>query len=120
MKYLYLHTWGTDAPARTSTPFQLAAAAALLGHEATIVFTTLGAQLMQKGAAENLVVAPGMPALRHFIDLARETDVKFLVCSASLDVTGLKVEDLIPEVDGFVGGVTVNEMAAEADVVMVF
>jgi len=120
VKYLYLHTWGADTPSRTSTPFQLASAAALLGHEATIVFTTMGAQLLQKGVAENLKITPEMPALRHFIDLAKEVDVKFLVCSASLDVTGLKVEDLIPEVDGYVGGVTVNEMAAESDVVMVF
>lgn len=120
MKYLYLHTWGAGSPARTLVPFQLATAAAMMEHEATIIFTALSAELLQHGVAEQLHAGDGVPPLRHFIDLAREAGVRFLVCSGSLDVTGLKPEDLIPAVDGLVGGVSVNEMAAEADVLMVF
>lgn len=120
MKYLYLHTWGTDTPARTATPFQLATAAALMGNDATIVFTTLSAQLLKQGVAENLKLTPEAPALRYFMDMAREAEVKFLVCSASLELTGLQPADLIPEVDEYVGGAAVNDLAAEADVVMVF
>lgn len=119
MKYLYVHSWGTDFPTRSSLPFQLATAAAMMDNEATIVFTMSSPQLLQKGVAESLVPAPGMPSLQHFIDLARESGVKFLVCSGGLDITGLKQDDLVP-VDGFMGGVTLNDLAAEADVVMTF
>lgn len=119
MKYLYVHSWGADFPARSSLPFQLATAAAMMDHEATIVFTMTSPQLLQKGVAEALKPAPEMPNLAHFIELAREAGVKFLVCSGGLDITGLKQDDLI-EVDGFMGGVTLNELAAEADVVMTF
>lgn len=120
MKYLYIHTTGPDAPARSATPFQLATAAAMLGNDATLVFAMQGSQLLQPGVPEALKANHEMPPLRHFIDLAKESGVQLLVCSGSLDVTGLKPGDLIEGVDGIVGGVTVNELAAESDVVMVF
>lgn len=119
MKYLYVHTWGANYPERSILPFQLATAAAMMDNEATIVFTMTSPQLLKQGAAEAIQPAEGMPNLAHFVELAREAGVKFLVCSGGLDITGLKQEDLI-EVDGFMGGVTLNELAAEADVVMTF
>jgi predicted peroxiredoxin len=120
MKYLYMMTTGDEVPTRAALPFQLATAAVLVGNDATLVLTATGARLVKQGLAEELTVAPEMPKLRHFIDLAKEAGVQLLVCSGGLDVTGLKPEDLIPEVDGIMGGVTFNELAAEADVVMTF
>lgn len=120
MKYLYMMTSGDEVPTRASLPFQLATAAALLGNDSTLVLTATGVRLAKKGLADELTIAHEMPKLRHFLDLAKEAGVQLLVCSGGFDVTGLKPDDLIPEVDGIIGGVTFNEMAAEADVVLVF
>lgn len=120
MKYLYMQTNGPETPAKVAMPFQLAAAAAMVGNDATVVLSSLGCNLVKKGVAEELVIAPEMPNLRHFMDLAKECGVQILVCSGGLDVTRLKPEDLIPEIDGIIGGMTFNEMAGESDVVMIF
>ena len=120
MKYLYMQTNGPEAPAKAALPFQLAAAAAMVGNDATVVLSALGCTLAKKGVAEELVITPEMPRLKHFIDLARECGVQVLVCSGGLDVTGLKPKDLAEELDGIIGGMTFNEMAAESEVVMIF
>lgn len=118
MKYLYLQTHGPETPAKASMPFQLATAATLAGNEATIVLAALGVGLVKQGVPEELVIHHEMPRLRHFFDLARESGVQILVCSGGLDVTGLKPAELMPEIDGIIGGMTFNEMAAEADVLI--
>ncbi|HYF77051.1 MAG TPA: DsrE family protein [Symbiobacteriaceae bacterium] len=120
MKYLYMQTNGPEAPAKVALPFQLAAAAAMVGNDATVVLSALGCTLAKKGVADELVITPEMPRLKHFIDLARECGVQVLVCSGGLDVTGLKPNDLVEELDGIIGGMTFNEMAAESEVVMIF
>ncbi|HWI65723.1 MAG TPA: DsrE family protein [Symbiobacteriaceae bacterium] len=120
MKYLYMQTNGPETPAKAAMPFQLAAAATMVGNDATVVLSALGCNLVKKGVPDELVIAPDMPRLRHFIDLARECGVQILVCSGGLDVTGLKPDDLMPELDGIIGGMTFNEMAGESDVVMIF
>jgi predicted peroxiredoxin len=120
LKYLYMMTTGDEVPTRASLPFQLATAAALVGNDSTLVLTATGVRLVKKGLAEELTIAHEMPKLRHFIDLAKEAGVQLLACSGGLDVTGLKPEDLIPELDGIIGGLTFNEMAGEADVVLTF
>ncbi|HLN63551.1 MAG TPA: DsrE family protein [Symbiobacteriaceae bacterium] len=120
MKYVYMLTTGPELPGRCAMPFQLATAAALVGNEATVVLSGTGVSLVEQGVADRFLPAPGMPPLRHFIDQARESGVALLICSGGLDVTGLKQENLALHLDGIIGGMTFNEMAAESDVVMVF
>lgn len=115
-----MQTNGPETPAKVAMPFQLATAAVLMENEATVVLSALGVHLVKKGVAEDLVIAPEMPRLRHFIDLAKESGVQILVCSGGLDATGVKPEELSSDVDGIIGGMSFNEMAAEADVLMVF
>jgi predicted peroxiredoxin len=115
-----MQTNGPETPAKASMPFQLAAAAALVGNDATVVLSALGVHLVKQGVAEELTITPEMPKLRHFIDLAKEVGVKILVCSGGLDATGVKADELIPDLDGIIGGMSWNELAGEADVVMVF
>jgi predicted peroxiredoxin len=120
-RYLYIQTTGVEAPERSASPFFLATSAALMEHEATMVFTVTATSLLRRGVAETLHVKPdgeGAP-LKFFIDQAREAGVKFYVCAPSLDLNGCTLADLI-EVDGVVGGTALNEMAAEADVVITF
>ncbi len=120
-KYLYLVTHGTETPERSASPFFLATTAALMDHESTMVFTITATSLLKKGVAENLYIKDTgeSSTLKFFIDQAREAGVRLFVCAPSLDLNNCTVEDLI-EVDGVVGGTALNEMAADADVVMTF
>ena len=120
-KYLYLITHGTETPERSASPFFLATTAALMDHESIMVFTITATSLLKKGVAEGLRIKESgdSSTLDFFIDQAREAGVKMYVCAPSLDLNNCTMEDLI-EVDGIVGGTALNEMAAEADVVMTF
>lgn len=120
-KVLYIHTIGTETPERTATPFYLAATGALSDMDVTIIFTMKGTGLLKKGVAETIHVKEGGDVnLRYFIEQAKESGVKFLVCAASLDLNEMRKEDLIDEVDDIIGGATINDMALEADAVLTF
>lgn len=54
-----------------------------------------------------------MPSMREMIKTAKESGVKFHACSPTLDMMGLKREDLIPEVDDIIGAATYLELASE-------
>ncbi|CAB1128191.1 Sulfur reduction protein DsrE [Candidatus Hydrogenisulfobacillus filiaventi] len=119
-KILYIHTSGPDTPERTGSPFFLATAAALLGHEVTMLFTMRGTALLKKGVPETATIMEGGQTLRYFIDQAIEAGVTFLVCAPSLALNNMTKEDLIPEVSDVVGGTFVNETALASDLVMTF
>jgi peroxiredoxin family protein len=118
-------------------PLILATAAAAMDMEAAIFFTFYGLEILKKGKADKLQVAPianpampvpmpnilgmlpGMTAaatmmmnswmkkanvlkLSQLLDQARESGVKLIACQMTMDVMGVKKEDLI---DGLqVGG----------------
>jgi peroxiredoxin family protein len=54
-----------------------------------------------------------MPSIREMIATAKESGVKFHACSPTMDMMGLKKEDLIPEVDDIIGAATYLELASE-------
>ena len=54
-----------------------------------------------------------MPSIREMIATAKEGGVRFHACSPSMDMMGLKKEDLIPEVDDIIGAATYLELASE-------
>jgi peroxiredoxin family protein len=47
------------------------------------------------------------------IATAKESGVKFHACSPSMNMMGLKKEDLIPEVDDIIGATTYLDLASE-------
>lgn len=119
---LYVQTHGVDMPERSATPFYLAAAAAAMDVEVGIYFTMNGPTLLQRDVPERLVVPKkggGGAPLRYFIDQALELGVRLYVCQPSLDLHGLKLEDLIEGVE-MIGGAAFNAMALEADAVIAF
>ncbi|MDA8200345.1 MAG: DsrE family protein [Thermaerobacter sp.] len=120
-KYLYILTTGVEAPERSASPFFLATTAALMDGESRMVFTITATSLLKRGAAESLYIKGyGQGStLQFFMDQAREAGVEFYVCAPSLDLNDCTLDDLI-EVSGVVGGTALNEMAAEADVVITF
>jgi len=121
-RILYVQTHGVDMPERSATPFYLAAAAAATDVEVGIYFTMNGPTLLRRGVPEELIVPKkggGGAPLRHFIDQALELGVKLYVCQPSLDLHGLRMEDLIEGVE-MIGGAAFNAMALEADAVVAF
>jgi len=54
-----------------------------------------------------------MPTIQEMITTAKESGVKFHACSPSLNMMGLKREDLIPEVDDIIGASTYLDLASE-------
>ena len=54
-----------------------------------------------------------MPSIREMIATAKESGVRFHACSPTMDMMGLKKEDLIPEVDDIIGAATYLELASE-------
>jgi peroxiredoxin family protein len=54
-----------------------------------------------------------MPSIREMIATAKDGGVKFHACSPSMDMMGLKKDDLIPEVDDIIGATTYLDLASE-------
>jgi peroxiredoxin family protein len=59
-----------------------------------------------------------MPSISEMIKTAKESGVKFHACSPTLDMMGLKREDLIPEVDDVIGAATYLEIASEDSITL--
>ena len=118
-RILYVQTTGTEQPERSATVFFLAASGAAMDMEVGIFFTQYGPTLLQRGVPETLRVRKGGVTLGHFIEQARDIGVKFYVCQPSLELTDLKMEDLVEGVE-MIGGAAFNNMAREADRVICF
>lgn len=118
-RILYVQTSGVEQPERSATVFFLAASGAALDIEVGIYFTQFGPTLLQRGVPETLHVKKGGATLAHFMDQARELGVRFYVCQPSLDLTGLKLGDLVEGVE-MIGGAAFNSMALDADRVICF
>ena len=54
-----------------------------------------------------------MPTIKEMIATAKEGGVKFHACSPSMNMMGLKEDDLIPEVDDIIGATTYLDLASE-------
>jgi peroxiredoxin family protein len=54
-----------------------------------------------------------MPSIKEMIATAKESGVKFHACSPSMNMMGLKKEDLIPEVGDIIGATTYLDLASE-------
>ena len=118
-RILYVQTTGVEQPERSATVFFLAASGAAMDIEVGIFFTQLGPTLLQRGVPETLRVRKGGVTLGHFMEQARDIGVKFYVCQPSLELTELKMEDLIEGVE-MIGGAAFNSMALDADRVVCF
>src|SRR5690606_13356171 len=94
--------------------FNIATAAAASEKEVRIFFTFEGLQLIHKEGMHHLEMPEGkehvaegfkkanIPSIPEMVEMARELGVKFIACQMTMDVMGLKKEDLIDGVE--VGG----------------
>jgi peroxiredoxin family protein len=135
-------------------PFILATAAMAMDMEAAIFFTFYGLEIIKKGNADKLQVAPianpampmpvpnivgmlpGMTAvatgmmndwmkkakvakLSELLEMAVEGGVRLFACQMSMDVMGIKKEDLIDGVE-VVGAATFINFASENAISLTF
>jgi predicted peroxiredoxin len=115
-KLLVMMTSGPDTPHRLGTPFMQAMAAAALDYEALIVTTGDGTLLMKKGVAEHIRIKDGAgKSVLDFIRDAKNGGVKLYICSASLSLHDMTMDDLIPEVDGAMGAAKYTEVGLDDD-----
>ncbi|HUY62049.1 MAG TPA: DsrE family protein, partial [Candidatus Dormibacteraeota bacterium] len=93
-----------------------AMAATALDYEALIVTTMDGTLLMKQGVSDGLTVKEGAgKSVLQFIRDAKAGGVKIYVCPASLELHGMTMEDLIPEVDGAMGAARYSEIGLDDD-----
>lgn len=55
-------------------------------------------------------------SIREFVGAAKEMGVHMVACQMSMDVLGVKREDLVPEVEDVVGAATYLDFAREAKI----
>ncbi len=112
--------------------FILASAAAAMDMETHVYFTFWGLRALVKGALEKA----GMPGdYKHMEDQVKERlgemkyptpyemlkrlkatgMLKIYACSPTMEMMGVREEDLIPEVDNIAGAATFLDLASEAD-----
>jgi peroxiredoxin family protein len=55
-----------------------------------------------------------MPTIEELIKMAKDMGVKFHACTPTMQLSGVKKEDLIPEVDDMMGAATFIELSKDA------
>jgi len=112
--------------------FILASAAAAMDMETHVYFTFWGLQMLAKGAMEKAVMPSDYKHLEKQVkEKLREMKyptpyemlkrlkatglLKIYACSPTMELLGIKKEDLIPEVDQIAGAATFLDLASKAD-----
>lgn len=111
--------------------FNIANAAAATDMEVTVFFTFEGLNLIHKQGVKNVVMPQGMeqleegfknanvPSVEELASMAQEMGVTFIACQMTMDVMGIRKEDLFDDIQ--VGGaVTFLEFAKNADITLSF
>ncbi len=115
--------------------FILASSAASMDWEIHVYFTFWGLNTLIKGAMEKVglpvdykhLEAPmrerlkqmNYPTPYEMLKRLKESGLlKIYACSPTMEMLGVKKEDLIPEVDKIVGAATFLDLAAKADITL--
>lgn len=116
-------------------PFMLAAAAGASDMETHIFFTFWGMNLLRKGGFEAaklpgiMRIGTGMMKSKmkkagfpELPDLVKQTvemgNTHLYACSATMELMGLKKEDLIPEVEKVLGAAAFIDISVDADITL--
>jgi peroxiredoxin family protein len=115
--------------------FMLASTGGAMGAEVHLFFTFWGLNTVKKGGLSNAKLPGvmrigtgmmkgkikniGVPSLSELLEMCRDTDnVKIYACSTTMEIMGVKKDELIPEVDEIVGAATFLDIAMDAEVQM--
>ncbi|MFN3471113.1 MAG: DsrE/DsrF/DrsH-like family protein [Aquificaceae bacterium] len=85
---------GKENPKRLPSAFFLASTAAAEDMNVVIYFTGPATELLKKGVADSVYPMEGGQPLSYFIKLALDNGVQMVACKQSLDLNGMKEEDL--------------------------
>jgi peroxiredoxin family protein len=113
--------------------FMLSSTGGAMDVEVNLFFTFWGLNTIKKGGLDGaklpgiMSVSTGMmkgkmkdarvPPLVDLLKMCRETGkVKIYACSTTMEIMGVKKEDLIPEVDDIVGAASFLSIALDSDV----
>jgi peroxiredoxin family protein len=113
--------------------FMLSSTGAAMDVETHLFFTFWGLMALKKGGLESaglpshMTMDTGMmkgmikdakvPTLTELLKMCRQMgNVKIYACSTTMEIMGVKKEDLIPEVDEIVGAATFLAIALDSDV----
>ncbi len=113
--------------------FMLSSTGGVMDVEVSLFFTFWGLMALKKGGLDSaglpglMTVGTGMmkgqikdakvPTLTQLLSMCRQTGkVKIYACSTTMEIMGVKKEDLIPEVDDIVGAASFLSIALDSDV----
>jgi uncharacterized protein len=116
---LIVMTSGPETPRRCATPFFFAHLAAAMEYEATMFFTIDGILLLKKGLAEDVLPKEGGRPVAGFMQDAQEAGVKFVACTAAMELHDLTEDELIDGVQ-MVGGAAMWQLAENSETVLTF
>ena len=114
-------------------PMMLSAAAGASDMEVSLFFTFWGLSLLKKKGLKNAklpgimrigtgmmkrrIKKCGIASLEELLEAAKESgNIKIYACTATMDLMNVKKEDLIPEVDGYMGAAGFLDIAADCDI----
>jgi len=132
---------GSDSFEKMMMPFIIAQTAEAMDVEVHIFYTFWGLKLLKKGQADKAKVA-GMPFPMKGMaawmfkkklkklgtanpgelikEITEDGNVHLYACNMTMDLMGIKKEELIPEVEKVLGAAAFLEIADDADQVLVF
>ncbi len=116
---LIVMTSGPDTPHRCATPFFFATLAAAMDYDVTMFFTIDGTLLLKQGVADDVYPKAGGKPVGDFLRDALEAGVKFVACTASMELNDIQQEDLIPDIK-MVGGAYMWQIAEDSKTVLTF
>lgn len=85
---------GPENPKRLPSAFFLASTAAAADMNVVMYFTGTATLLLKKGVAENIRPMEEGNTIKDFMELALDNGVQFVGCLQSLELNGMKKEDL--------------------------
>jgi uncharacterized protein len=118
-KMVILVTSGPEHPTRCITPFHLAIVGAAMDWDVGVYFTVDGSLLCKQGVAASIWSKADKKPVIDLIRQALELGVKMYVCTPSMNMHDITVDDLIDGVE-VCGGVKILEAAEEAKVQLTF
>jgi len=81
----------------------------------SLVGSLPGMEAMATAMMKSMFKKHGVATIGQLLDLARESGVRFIACQMTMDVMGVKQEDIIKGAE-FGGAATWMDFAAEADI----
>ncbi|MEM2194024.1 MAG: DsrE/DsrF/DrsH-like family protein [Candidatus Methanomethylicia archaeon] len=110
----------------------LASSAVSMGWSSEVFFTFWALLALKKGYEPTQLsndysiyseefkkkVGIGFPSWREMVKIGREKGLKIYACSTTMDILGVKKEDLEDFVDGIVGAPTFLSKARDSDIVL--